>query len=212
MASACSEKEKAASEAIAAANKRIDQSEAAMEALYERALASTDAEGREALIAGETDPALKAKATEMAAKMEDDEDEKKSRKYPVKVRPKVSAETPREAALAKKIAELEASPYAASMRNFRASLGLDLNAFDTTIRGMAPTEVISAYNLEAPLHAALQQAMQPPPGNMIMPGALPQMGQMAPPQVQAPLHTAPQNVPTGVPTPQYAASPQEFRL
>jgi len=214
MATACAEKEKAATEAIAAANERITHAEARIASVYESAMATMTPTQRADLVASETDPEAKARASEIARKM-DEEDEKKAKKYPVKVREKVSSESAREAALERRIAELEASPAAASMRAFRASLGLDLGQFDRDIAMMSPDQVTAAYNLESHLYNALQAASSPPPGMMIAPGQSPPIPglDMAPPGTQGLVPATLANV-GGTPSPQYAASsPQEeFRL
>lgn len=210
MADACEAKQKAAAEAIEAANGKITRVEASQEALYARAMAAMSPKARAALVASEPDAALKAKAQAMAKKMdEDDESRKEGATYPVREKPKVSSETPAEAALRREVAELRVAPFVAQMRDFRASIGMDLNEFDTVINSMEPDQVMASYSLEQGIYAALSAMSVPPPAAVIpgFPAAPP--GTMAPP---APAPQAPAQ--PGIPQAPYGASYQggDFRI
>ncbi len=210
MADACEAKQKAATDAIAAANDKISRVEASQEALYARAMATMTAKERAALVASEPSAALKAKAQKMAQKMdEEDEKRKDGATYPVKEKPKVSAESPAEAALRREVAELRVAPLVAQMRDFRASLGMDTAEFDALVDALDPDQVAASYSLEAPIYAALSTMSVPPPAATIpgFPAAPPQFGQYQP---------APQPAPQALQSPQapYGASAEggEFRL
>jgi len=225
MPSDCSEKAKAATEAIAAANARISEVEASVASVYARTMASLDSKGRHALAAGEPDPAIRARAEALAAKMDEEEEKppkaKGAKDYPVKIKPKVSAEdpqepmTPLEAKLTQDIADLKAAqakPYIASMRSLREQMGLDVAAFDAQVDAMTPDQAIAAYSLESVLYPAMQamfsQAAAPPPANVSPPGQpLPPLDQWGAGGPRGPI--AP---PAATPQPPYVASEGEFRL
>ena len=221
MAAGCADKEKAATEAIAAANARITELEAKAAGAAAGAMAHMSAEQRAALVAGEKDPALKARLAEEARKM-DERDEKSAATYPIKTKPKVSAEeTPsaHEASLLARIRELEegqATPFVAAMADFRKARGMDPSAFQADADNMTADQVMAAWRLEAPIHdvvaATLQAAIAPSlAAQRANVGGTP--GWHAPLMPSGPAPGMPQAAPAPPGAPPYAASaPQEFRL
>lgn len=173
MGTECSQKAEAAAEAVKAANAKISELEAREASIYERAMASMSREARAGFVKGEANAAARAKMAEAARRM-DEREEKEGATYPVKEKPKVSAETPREAALQAQIdtlKEANAAPMRQAMGEFRASLGIPESAWAPALEGMSAEQASALYALEAPIHAAVAQLREPAPGATFWPAS-----------------------------------------